>query len=405
MKTLLTAGAGLLVLCAGAIAQQAGASNRGQAATPPRSFTPVPDSGAAPAQDAKAGRDPSVKKTIELPPEPIPIENLGKPDIALPDGPIDPYLLTKEQGPFMVCAHTFRGPDATRYALALVLELRNEFRMPAYIFHLKIHPGGSNIRNVQPTAPNYVPNGDVAVPEKYRVFDEAAVLVGNVPTIDDAEKLLKQVKKIKPKTVDALPSIWGHRKGQGLYRAQITANPLIPAQNLFPGLNPEKAGALPTAAGQVFDPYVATAALAQTQKKPDDLLKRMNAGPHSIYKCSGTYTLPVAEFRGRSTANIGDPRFSNTGFLKKSPLAKAGDDAEDLAAKLAKCQLMRGYEPYVFHDRDRSVVTIGAFNGPNDPNLVRLREIIPRLIYEMLDRRMTLIPLAPSPTLMEVPRE
>ncbi len=369
---------------------------------PPKSFTPVPGS-EVDIGKAVRGRDANVKKTIELPPEPIPIENLGNPTIPLPDGPIDAYLLRKENGPFMVCAHVFRGPEATRYALALVLELQNEFKLPSYIFHLKIQPGGSNIRNVQPTAPRYVPNADLPEPEKFRVFDEAAVLVGNCGTIDDAEKLLKQVKKIKPKTVDALPSIWGHRKGQGLYRAMITVNPLQAAQNLYPGQNPKTLGPLPAQPGEAFDPFVATAALTQMHK-PDELLKRMNRGPHNIYQCPGPYTLPVAEYRGRSSTNSSDSRFQNKSFLQRSPLAKAGLDAEELAAKLTKCKFMQGFEPYVFHDRDRSIVCIGSFTGPDDPNLVRLRGVMLELINEVAFRKFSLIPLSPSPNLLEVPK-
>lgn len=404
MKRVLCATALVCGLTAMVNAQQQGrfggsraqSPNQGRRAQPPKEFTPVPESAPQTKDDA------AVKKTIQLPPEPIPLENLGDPSIVLPDGPIDEYLLTKQQGPFMVCAHTFRGPEATRYAHALVLELRNSFQLPAYIFHLKIQPGGSNIHNVQPTAPNHIPNGEVAPPEKYRVFDEAAVLVGNSPTLDDAEKVLHRVKKLKPKTVDALPSIWGHRKGQGLYRAYITANPLQAAQNLYPGRNPDNVS-LPTQSGETFDPYIATAALTQTHKT-DELLKRMNGGPHNIFKCAGPFTLSVAEFRGRSTANTRDPRFFNDKFLQKSPLAKAGDDAEELAANLMKCKNMRGFEAFVFHDRDRSVVTVGAFTGPNDPNLERLRGVILPLINEAAERKFTLVPLAPSPNLMPVPR-
>jgi hypothetical protein len=83
----------------------------------------------------------------------------------------------------------------------------------------------------------------------------------------------------------------------------------------------------------------------------------------------------------------------------------AADDAERLAENLEKCRsLDRGFKPYVYHDRTRSVVTIGQFNGPNDPNLARLREKMPFLIGELLDRKFTQLPLAPAADLMPVPR-
>ena len=103
--------------------------------------------------------------------------------IALPDDPIEPYLLTKENGPFMVLAKTFRGPEAERFALALVLELRRDYNLPAYILRTKDFPMHSNIRNIPPTAPAVQQRADVGLPEKVRTYDEAAVLVGNEKTL------------------------------------------------------------------------------------------------------------------------------------------------------------------------------------------------------------------------------
>ena len=40
----------------------------------------------------------------------VPVED-AKPTIPLPTGPIEPYMITKENGPFMVrTAYSFRGP-------------------------------------------------------------------------------------------------------------------------------------------------------------------------------------------------------------------------------------------------------------------------------------------------------
>ena len=64
----------------------------------------------------------------------------------LPDDPLEPYLLTKENGPFMVLAKVFRGPDAEKMALALCKELRQDFDLPAYILRTKDFPMKSYIR-------------------------------------------------------------------------------------------------------------------------------------------------------------------------------------------------------------------------------------------------------------------
>jgi hypothetical protein len=117
-----------------------------------------------------------------------------KPTIPLPTGPIEPYLLTREHGPFMVLAYSFRGPDAPRQALALVLELRSQYKLPAYILLPKKFPGRSIIRGVPPQTPPFVQKDDVGLPELLRTLDEAAVMVGNEKTTKDSIDLMNKIK-------------------------------------------------------------------------------------------------------------------------------------------------------------------------------------------------------------------
>ena len=133
----------------------------------------------------------------------------------------------------MVLARTFRGPDAERMALALVKELRNDYKLPAYILRTKDFPGKSLIRGTPPTVPSNVMAPDVKMPEKIRTFDEAAVLVGNEKTTADSEKLWREVKKIDPKCLKGMSSPFGWR--HGLSSALRTTNPYVPAQLLSPG--------------------------------------------------------------------------------------------------------------------------------------------------------------------------
>ena len=295
-----------------------------QGATPvPAAGTGQPQSQAAPGQTTTGQAQPvALTDTMVFPsksslPEPLKPEDLPPTTIALPSTPIDGYLLTKDCGPFMVLAHTFRGPEAERYALALVLELRNSYNLPAYILRTKDMPGRSNIRNIPPTAPEYMRLPQQGMPEKVRTEDEAAVLVGNEKSLENSAILLKEVKKIHPKALEEIPSIWSHRKGKGLSRAIRTTNPYVPAQQLF-------------------------------SQKPDALIEQMNGGPHSVYHCPGKFSLQIAEFTGRTTFNTaGDKRFMGMLSLKSSPLATAHEDAEKLAAALARDKdvMSTGYQP------------------------------------------------------------
>ncbi len=326
----------------------------------------------SPAAGAPAPKDPDVVPATTVLPTPVAPDQIKPATITLPTDPIEPYLLTKNEGPFMVMAKTFRGPDAERYALALVLELRRDYGLPAYILRTKDFPKLSNIRNVPPTAPAYIDRPHLTDPEKVRTYDEAAVLVGNEKTLDDQQALWHKVKKIRPKCLNQMPGIFVWREGLG--KALRTTNPFVPAQNIYPG------------------------------RKRDPLIAQMNGGPRSIFYCPGRYTLQVAEFGGRASFNPQDPRFQGNDFLKKSPLATAAENAERLAEALAKDPEVQktGFQPYVYHDRTTSRVTIGSFQSPNDPSAVQLRQILLRRAVDLSQNsKKTMIVPAPYLTDLE----
>ena len=308
----------------------------------------------------------------ELPAPVIPDAN-QPPNVVLPNDPIEPFLLTREAGPFMVMAKTFRGPDAERWALALVLELQNDYHLPAYILRTRDFPMRSNIRNVPPTAIGAVRKPTLTEPEKSRTHDEAVVLVGNEKTLKDSEVLLHKVKKIKPKCLNGMNSIYHWR--QGLGTALRTTNPYVPAQELFPS-------------------------------KADPLVAKLNGGPYSVFRCPGRFTLQVAEFGGRSTFNVEDKKFKNL-LGGESPLEMAYDNAEKLAEILAKDPEVRktGCLPYVYHDRTTSRVMMGAFNTPDDPAAVKLRDAMIKLAVPLnteKNRQKTDMMIVPAPFLTDV---
>jgi hypothetical protein len=424
----------MALVCAGTVSAfgQAPASRPPAAgATGGRSFLNTPPAVAPPPQAATPaqGADGSGPRTVQngtALPAPLTPDEVPAATLVLPTEPLGPYLLTKEAGPFMVNAHVFRGPDASRYAQALAIELRNEYRLPAYVFHLKFLPGRSLIRGVPPTAPAQVRAPHLTEPEAGRAYDEAAVLVGNCKTIDDSEKVLHQVKKIHPKCLDKVPSIFPWRKGQGLKTATLTTNPLVAAQNIYPG----KDG---VPAGHAVDPFVLTsrfetpadgsvlAVNGQVVERPpstrpvDAFVKRLNSGSRSIFHCPGPYTLQVAEFSGRAVFKDLDAKGRDDGSLAQSPLLTAHEDAEDLAAALAKSEELRrlGCQPYVYHDRSSSRVTVGSFSGPNDPRAETIRQAMLTLSVDVkkrngrlieISQKMAKVPLAPARTLMPVPR-
>jgi hypothetical protein len=303
-----------------------------------------------------SAKDPKVFPSASSLPEPTPIEELKAQTVEFPNESIEPYLLTRESGPFMVLAKVFRGPDSEKLALALVKELRQAYKLPAYILRSKDWPGKSNIRGVPPTADPSVVQAAIGMPEKVRTYDEAAVLVGDEKTLKGSEQLLHKVKKLKPKCLDGMPALFKWR--EGLCRAIRTTNPMVPAQYLYP-------------------------------HKPDKLIVRMNASLRSIAHCPGRYSLQVAEFSGRSTFNPQDETFKGVVSLSNSPLQTAAADAERLAAKLSKDSDIQqlGQPIYVYHDRTASRVFIGSFESEKDPVAVDVRDSLLRLAVPLMDRK------------------
>ena len=338
----------------------------------PKGATPPAQAG-APATPGVPNTDTRAFPAETQLPEPTPPDQLKAGTLVLPKDAIEPYLLTKDNGPFMVLAKTFKGPDAERYALALVLELRKDFGLPAYILRLKDVPNRSNIRNVPPMAPEFVRQAQLTKPEADRSHDEASVLVGNEKTLEGSERLWKHVKKLNPVCLNEVPNPLHWRKG--LSQATRTTNPYVPTQNIFPG------------------------------KIKDKLVTKMNGGPRSIINCPGRYTLQVAEFGGRAMFNpsVADPRLLDSLWLKQSPLITAADDAEKLADLLAKDPGVKqsGFQPYVYHDRTSSKVMVGSFNDPSDPNAVRLRDNMIKLAAPLSAYKKVFV-IAPATTLTDL---
>jgi hypothetical protein len=334
-------------------AQQPGVTQSGQPRSP---FGDTVGAGApgAPGADRNALNGNDV-------PSLTPASDLKAPQMDLPDEPVEPYLLTKDNGPFMVLARVFRGPDSQRMAIALVKELRADFGLPAYIFRKKENPGGSLIRGMPPTAPSQITTTNVKMPERIRTFDEAAVLVGNVKTQADQERLWREVKKLEPQCLEKMSSPFSWRKG--LSSAIRTTNPYIPAQNLYP-------------------------------RTTDKLMVMMNGGLRSIVNCPGPFSLQVAEFTGRSgfTFNPNAPANQILGSLKDSPLRTAHDDAERMAEKLANAPEIRqtGQPVYVYHDHTSSKVYVGSFNSPQDPAAGALRNYLVQNAYNLSNKNFEL---------------
>jgi hypothetical protein len=106
----------------------------------------------------------------------------------------DAPKLSKEQGPFLVLAYSFRGDNAETQANELVKELKKDHNLDAFTYEAPERKGVS-----------------------FQVF------VGDCKTTKESFELKNRIKKIDLKSIPA-------RKGQGLSRAMVLKNPMAEAK-------------------------------------------------------------------------------------------------------------------------------------------------------------------------------
>ncbi len=270
------------------------------------------------------------------------------------------YLLTEENGPWMILACTFSGPNAEQDAHELVLELRKRYKLNAYMYRKTFKFDVGN---------------DSARPVKYQIGDELteyAVLVGDFTAIDDpeAQETLKKIKYYRPKCLEltegkstsrnfaalryiqqTLLSDENEKKAKGpMGHAFMTTNPLLPDEYFRPnGL--------------------------------DEFLVKLNDGyEYNLLNCPGKYSVMVAHFTGDVVWDQNKIRAIEEGRdSTKGTLAEAAMKAHQLTVALRE----KGYEAWEFHDRHASLVAIGSFDSVGTKRPDGTVELDPR-IYKIM---------------------
>jgi hypothetical protein len=278
--------------------------------------------------------------------------------------PNQDYQLTNANGPWLVMACTFSGENAYEQAHELAVELRRDYKLPAYLYSKTFeHEVGDDGRGVNRF-------GD-PLPLKYQKGDETteiAVLVGDFPTldIDQAQKTLEKIKKASPKCLQLDPNrptarnlaSWrlffgmahdaGENKGP-MWKSFLIANPMLPKG------------------------YFAPSGLEKF------IVDLNQDSPYSLLKCPGKYTVQVAHFTGRVEIDPQKVQDAMNGADFGDKLAEAGEKAE----KMTKLLRGKGYEAYEFHDRYASIVTVGSFDSVGTPRPDGKIEIDPKILRIM----------------------
>lgn len=299
------------------------------------------------------------------------------------------YHLRKKHGPWMIKVSSFSGEtpeqreNAQQAANQLVAFLRAK-NIPAYLYEqaeqiedIELYDSKQKLRRRHYTAQH----------------GEIAVLAGNYPGIEDkvAQQTLKYIKKLTTKvTVQHHGEETQHQVS--LSKAFLAPNPLLPVEEL-------------------------------RQRTRDPLLLTLNSGKaNSLLENRGKFTLMIGSFYGKS--EIKPAQFASferdLADKDKVSLDWAAESAQEMASVLRTRYKL---EAYVYHERFRSIVTVGSYNNRNDPELLRLVEQLrAREKVDPISKQKVLVgemihlmdrdgktPLKswtvePSPQIMEVPR-
>lgn len=230
--------------------------------------------------------------------------------------------LKPEHGPWLVFAMSFDGYNAKSQAEQLATELRRDYKLQAYCMDKKLDYTQPLIGAGVDTNGN---NRKMKFRDK-KVIDGYAVLVGDFDSIDSPAitEALATVKKILKKKSNSPDKV----------NCFTTRNPMLP------------------------DDYYKTPEVDRFVKK---LNEQREHSEFNLLECPGKFTVRVAVFSGEDRA-IGGWGGSNSPDNNDDRKISQLVVAAERAALTAKALRIAGYEAYQFHDRTKSIVTVGSFN-------------------------------------------
>lgn len=277
--------------------------------------------------------------------------------------PSKDYVVTPAHGPWMIIVTYYTGPMAAKYAHDLALELRSRYDLPAFVFNRSAEERRKQEeeqeRQRQQQEQWLQQAGyKVDVPARrrtYRIEDQYAVLIGGYGDMDTARKALNQIKKLDPpQTVplDTVQIAGPDAADKDKKKINVEKESVNPFRTSFVCHNP-------------------TVPVEKPKEQTDPMLKELNADEsYSLLKTSKPWTLMVKEYH---RAAVVQPSASGS-FIDKLLGRNDGSSLDAMAKQaheIAKVLRQLKFEAYVLHTRWGSVVTVGSYDSPSDPQLLQ----------------------------------
>jgi len=326
------------------------------------------------------------------------------------------YPITPQAGEWLVCVQTFKDekPDPNRQvrpparimAEELAEYLRTEYKLPAYLYdrgrlqrkeedeRIKALRGQYDELLKQMKSQGIEPDERSKFRVRtFEIMDEFAVLVGkpnrNLKDMETARDFLGDLRKMKP-----LPD----KFSMMAVFADDDANGKKVNQRGFGYINPFQTALV------VHNPSIPLANNQADPTKADAFLKEMNASEeYNLLKCSKSWTIVVKMYQGQ--AQLQTPKkpsiMAQLGFGKKEPelLNASAAQAHSTAEFLRKMK----FDAYVMHHRSYSLVTVGQYDSPDDPNLMAAQKSLAGMQLKQ-SKDVVLETLNAQPLPMKIPK-
>jgi hypothetical protein len=359
---------------------------------------------------------------------PLPVET----EIKTALGKDHPWALKPEHGAYFILVKSYvrpaqgskdaqedRGLTARELAEGLATEIRDTYRVQAFLFEYITEERKAEMRQIaiaRQKANAYItqlaaleqkaqlqgmefmrPDNKIHV-LTHNHRDQIGVLVGGFQSEADASKALAKLKTWPTPKNEMLVDKGAIVQPGPNGKSTIVTAAINPYATAFVVPNPTIART-DTTAKQGLDPFI---------------VKLNEDNPYSLLKATKGWTLGVKSFSAPVEIVNKD---SDTSLMKRMSqgkgaqiLAASGEQAESMAKMLrqmkgpaqnGKAGQALNLEAFVLHTRYASIVTVGQFDGPDDPALVATKQMLAKLQATVTSDAQGLRPVANTPTLFD----
>jgi hypothetical protein len=324
------------------------------------------------------------------------------------------WAVKPEHGEWMICVKSYSGEKAREMATEMAKHVRTSQRAATFVFERhaaerqaeEARLNEYRQRKLQELTPFLQVQAEmrakagqmgtefveaptiIRVPKPKTIPQDWAVLVGGFKDMDTARQALDVIRKWPTPGNEALldRAIMSRPNGQGKSVSEATF--LNPFMNALVVPNPS----IPKASNQ---PTIDPAIWKLNEEEPLSLLRSPKTWTLVVKDYSVPSSVQTKDQEGGILAKVfgdsNDPnKILDATALQAREMAKALRDPKmQQAAEQAAVRnglTARPMESFVLHLRTGSRVTVGQFDGPNDPALLEMHSLLKAIFFEVWDK-------------------